>query len=62
MLAIEAEFVAAIETDVSFDFIEYSVVKDGIEFAKLDDFIWRQKAHSLDFGASEKYFHSEKNC
>ena len=53
MIAIKAELIAAIKTDISFDFIENGVVKDGIEFSKLDDFIWWEKAHSLDFSASE---------
>ena len=61
MVAIKAEFVAAIETDVSFDFIENGIVKNGIEFGKLDDFIWWEKVHSLDFSTSEKHFHSKKN-
>jgi len=62
MLTIEAEFIAAIETDVGLDFIENGVVEDRIEFAELNDFVWREKAHSLDFCASEKHFHAKKNC
>lgn len=62
MLTIEAEFIAAIETDVGVDFIENGVVENRIELAELNDFVWREKAHSLDFCTSEKNFHTKKNC
>ena len=61
MLAVKAEFIAAIKTNIGFHFVENSVVKDGIKFTELNDFIWFDKAHSLDFCASEEDFHSKQN-
>jgi len=61
MLVIETEFIAAIETNIGVDFIENGIGKDRIELAELNDFVWREKAYSLDFCSSEENIRSEKN-
>ena len=61
MLVIETKFIAAIETNIGVDFKENGIVKDRIELAELNDFVWREKAYSLDFCSSEENIRSEKN-
>lgn len=61
MLAIETKLIAAIKTDVGIDFVENRVVEDGIELSEHNNIVWRQKAHSLYFRASEEHICSKKN-
>ena len=61
MLAVEAELITAVETDVGIDFVENSVVKDGVELGKFNDFVGRKQVHSLDFRSSEEHFCSNNN-